>query len=145
MGSTSRWSGSREVGEALDDLFRELVSIWRADAQRIRRYDPSSDVARGLETCADDAEKVIGRATPEWIAIQSVAARTGWSVKKLRGEFARLADERVPGTEVPLARRSPRWELHRTAIDRIRPKPGSNDMTRATSIQELARALAGDQ
>lgn len=124
---------------------RELCSIWRADAERIRRYDPTSQAASFLIRCAEDAEKILHDSAPEWIPIGTVEASTGWGRKKLRREFRELAQEKVPGTGVPLARLSPRWEIHRSALDRIQPKPGrALELGRTDDLEALSRKLAAE-
>jgi len=93
----------------------------------------------------DDVERELGAAAPEWIPIGTIEARTGWSRKTLRRKFMELTEECVPGTDIPLARRAPRWELHRYALDRITPKPGrerhANDLR---TIEDLASRLGSE-
>lgn len=133
-------------GLGLLQALEQLEEIWREDAARMRAYNPDAVGARHLEACADAIRKTIEERGPEWIPLGTVRAATGWADGTLRKRFRELAQEQVRGTQTPLARLAPRWELHVSALELIRPKPraGAN-LTDADTIQEMARRLAGDE
>jgi len=134
------------VERGVEESFRELCDIYRADVETVSRLDPDSPARQLLTRVIEDIERLLGASAPEWIPIGTIEARTGWSRKTLRRRFLELAKEQVPGTEIPLARRAPRWELHRFALERIRRKPRpSADSNDLRSIDELATRLGSEK
>jgi hypothetical protein len=126
------------MGLSAGEKVLELVELHRREASIYERRG-QDDLAKAIRSIAADYERTVRGSQAEWLPIHQAQRAKGWSDRWWRERCQALEEE-------GLARKhAGRWEIHRTAYDRIRSKAGSQEeIDPSGDIRELAAQLAGD-
>lgn len=116
----------------------EMTELHRLEAELLERRGLENE-ARLMRSIAEDYERVVRQAIPEWVSLDQAQRSKGWSDRWWRERCRELEPE-------DLARKHRgRWQIHRSALADLPRKPGrQEEIEMEGDVRELAARLADE-